>query len=196
MLASTFITGARGAIVCHVQERSQPRHSTKTHYLLGTRRCCDVESMSVTLIQRRSNVVCQVGYSITWHLLFQHAPRRWWWWWLLHTQRSGCSSRWILSGMSEFYFTSLSAQSWQYRDRRKSEFGTMPYPYRTTSGVLYGAQCIDSTAHSIPLNSLEHCICTTPMTNIRPDRASSSVTSEFPATTGRDRMSHRGRHPM
>ena len=28
---------------------------------LGTRRCCDVESTSLTLIQRRNNVVCPVG---------------------------------------------------------------------------------------------------------------------------------------
>ena len=28
---------------------------------MGTRRCCDVESTSLTLIQRRNNVVCQVG---------------------------------------------------------------------------------------------------------------------------------------
>ena len=31
--------------------------------------------------------------------------------------------------MSEYWFTSLSAQSWQYRDRRKSEAGTIPYSY-------------------------------------------------------------------
>ena len=33
----------------------------------NTRRCCDVESTSMTLIQRRSNVVCQVGctYCVT-----------------------------------------------------------------------------------------------------------------------------------
>ena len=30
-------------------------------YPLGTQRCCDVESTSVTLIQRRNNVVCPVG---------------------------------------------------------------------------------------------------------------------------------------
>ena len=29
---------------------------------------------------------------------------------------------------------------------------------------------IDSTTHARPLNSLEHCICTTSMTNIRPGR--------------------------
>ena len=29
----------------------------------------------------------------------------------------------------EYCFTSLSAQSWQYRDRRKPEAGTMPYSY-------------------------------------------------------------------
>ena len=29
--------------------------------------------------------------------------------------------------MGEYCFTSLSAQSWQYRNRRKPEGGTMPY---------------------------------------------------------------------
>ena len=29
----------------------------------------------------------------------------------------------------EYCFTSLSAQSWQYRDRRKPEAGTTPYSY-------------------------------------------------------------------
>ena len=44
-------------------------------YLLGTRRCCDVESMSLTLIQRRNNVVYPVawqwwsGHSCRWHVL-------------------------------------------------------------------------------------------------------------------------------
>ena len=37
-------------------------------------------------------------------------------------------------------FTSLSAQSWQYRDRRKPEVRTIPYSYRMTSRVLYSAQ--------------------------------------------------------
>ena len=38
---------------------------------------------------------------------------------------------------------------------------------------------IDSTAHSRPLNSLEHCIYTTPMTNIRPGRGSNQVLLSF-----------------
>ena len=38
-----------------------------------------------------------------------------------------------------FVGTSLSAQSLQYRDRRKPEAGTMPY-FRMTSRVLYSAQ--------------------------------------------------------
>ena len=41
---------------------------------------------------------------------------------------------------SEYCFTSLSAQSWQYRDRRKPEVGTLLYSYRMTSRVLYSAQ--------------------------------------------------------
>ena len=37
-----------------------------TGYPLGTRGCCDVKSTSVTLIQRRNNVVCQwVHFTLT-----------------------------------------------------------------------------------------------------------------------------------
>ena len=43
---------------------------------------------------------------------------------------------------------------------------------------------IDSTAHSMPLSSLEQCICTASMPNIRPGRDSNPRL---------DRMSHRGR---
>ena len=79
------------------------------------------------------------------------------------------SDRW----MSEYNFTSFSAQSWQYRDRKNPE------------------AVIDSTVHSMPLNSLEHCICTTTMTNIRPDRDSSLVHPGYkPQSIW---MSHRGR---
>ena len=31
---------------------------------LGTRQCCDVESTSLTLNQRRNNVVCPVGKNV------------------------------------------------------------------------------------------------------------------------------------
>ena len=49
---------------------------------------------------------------------------------------------------------------------------------------------IDNTVHSRPLNSLEHCICTTLMTHIRPGRDSNPVPSFEPQL---DRMIHRGR---
>ena len=39
-----------------------------------------------------------------------------------------------------YYIKSLSAQSWQYCDRRKPEIGTKPYCYQMTSSVLYSAQ--------------------------------------------------------
>ena len=39
-----------------------------------------------------------------------------------------------------YCFTSLSAQSWQYRDRRKPEVGTIPYPFRMTSSYIYSTQ--------------------------------------------------------
>ena len=35
----------------------------------------------------------------------------------------------VLEYIYEYCFTSLSAQSWQYRDRRKPEAGTIPYSF-------------------------------------------------------------------
>ena len=75
----------------------------------------------------------------------------------------------------EYCFTSLSAQSWQYRDRRKPEAGTMPYSYFEWLQGFLVRSTIGSTVHYMPLNSLEHCICTATMTNIHPDRDSNLV---------------------
>ena len=50
---------------------------------------------------------------------------------------------------------------------------------------------IDSTTQSIPLNILEHCICTNSMANIRPGRMSNSVPLSFKPQPYR--ISHRGR---
>ena len=57
--------------------------------------------------------------------------------------------------LSGCWFASLAAQSWQYRDRRKSEVETMPYSFRMTPRVLHSAQYLDSTAHDGPLNSIK-----------------------------------------
>ena len=48
---------------------------------------------------------------------------------------------------------------------------------------------IDITVHSMHLNSLEHCIGTTSMTNIRPDQDLNPVALSFELQ--RDRMGHR-----
>ena len=42
--------------------------------------------------------------------------------------------------VSDYCFTSPSAQSRQYRNRREHEVGTVPYSYRMTSRILYSAQ--------------------------------------------------------
>ena len=57
---------------------------------------------------------------------------------LFHTQ----CGRWtpFHQWVSEYCFTSLSAQSWQYRDKWKPYVATVPYSYRMTSRVLYSAQ--------------------------------------------------------
>ena len=67
----------------------------------------------------------------------------------------------------------------------------MPYTHQILQACFIVYSTIDNTAHSIPLNSLEHGICTTPMTNIRPDRDLNPVPLNFEPQTGR--ISHRGR---
>ena len=58
----------------------------------------------------------------------------------------------------EYCLTSLFAQSWQYRDRRKPEAGTVPYSYfERLQGFFRVLSTIGSTVHSRPLNSSEHC---------------------------------------
>ena len=57
---------------------------------------------------------------------------------------------------SEYCFTSLSARSWQYRDRRKLEARTMPYSYfEWLRGFSIVQSTIDSNVQSMPLNRLE-----------------------------------------
>ena len=86
-----------------------------------------------------------------------------------------------------FIHVPLSAQSLQHRDRGNPEVGTMPYFHRMTRLCIVHST-IDSTAHCRPLNRpLEHCICTTSMTNIRPGRDSSPALSFEPQP---DQMSH------
>ena len=75
--------------------------------------------------------------------------------------------------VSEYCFTSLSAQSWQYRDRRKPDDETMPSCYfEWFQGFFILHSTIVSTEPSRLLNKLEHCICTTTMTNIRSNDSS------------------------
>ena len=96
--------------------------------------------------------------------------------------------------MSEYCFTSLFAQSWQDRDRRKPKAGTMPYSYfEWLQGFFIVHSTIGSTVHFMHLNSLEHCICTTRMTNIRrrPDQDSNLVPPGYKPQS--IRISHRGR---
>ena len=78
--------------------------------------------------------------------------------------------------MSEYCFTSLFAQLWQYRDRRKPETGIMLYSYfHGLQGFFTAQSTMDSTVYSRYLKSLEHRIYTITITNIRPDRNSNVV---------------------
>ena len=64
--------------------------------------------------------------------------------------------------------------------------------FRMTLRALYSSQYpIGSTINSMPLDSLEHCICTTTMTNIRPNLNSNIVPLGYKPQS--IRMSHQGR---
>ena len=68
----------------------------------------------------------------------------------------------------------------------------MPYSYfEWLQGFFIVHSTIGSTVHSMPLNSLEHCIGTPTMTNIRPDRDSNLVPPSYKPQS--IRRSHRGR---
>ena len=58
-------------------------------------------------------------------------------------------------------------------------------------GLFILHSTIGSTVHSMPLNSLEHCICTTTVTNTRPDWDSNLVPPGYKPQS--IRMCHRGR---
>ena len=76
-----------------------------------------------------------------------------------HWNSNGWMPR-ISWGVNKYCFTSLSAQSWQYRDRREPEAGNMPYSYiEWLQGFFIVHSTIGSIVHSTI--SLEHCICTT-----------------------------------
>ena len=68
----------------------------------------------------------------------------------------------------------------------KPEAGTMPYSYFFIVHITIG-----SNVHSRPLNSLEHCICTTTVINIRPDRDSNLIPPGYKPQS--IRVSRRGR---
>ena len=99
----------------------------------------------------------------------------------------GSAQQW----MSEYCFMSLSAQSRQYCNRRKPEAGNMPYSYfEWRQGFFIVRSTMGSTVQFMYLHSLEHCICTTTMTNIRPNRDSNLVPPGY--TPQSIRVSDRG----
>ena len=68
----------------------------------------------------------------------------------------------------------------------------MPYSYfEWLQGLFIVHSTTGSTVHSRPLNSLEHCICTTTTTNIPPDQDSNLVPPGYKPQS--IRMSHQGR---
>ena len=92
----------------------------------------------------------------------------------------------------KYWFTSFSAQSWQYHDRRKPDAGTMPYSnFECLQGFFIMHSTIGSPVHTMPSNSLEHCIYPTTMTNIRPDGDSNLFPPGYKPQS--IRMSHRDR---
>ena len=80
----------------------------------------------------------------------------------------------------------------QYCDKRKPEAGTMLYSsFKWLLGLFIVQSIINSTIHFMPLNSLDHCICTATMKTSRPDRDSNRVPPGYKPQS--IRMSHRGR---
>ena len=75
-------------------------------------------------------------------------------------------SEWILLYVA---FCTTMTISRQKKARRRD------YTLLFSNDLFIVHSTIDNTAHTNPLNSLEHCICTTPMTNIRPGRDSNPV---------------------
>ena len=51
-------TRLNDVLTTRVQQRGSSTLSTTTSFPLGTQRCCDVESTSMMLIQRRNNILC------------------------------------------------------------------------------------------------------------------------------------------
>ena len=77
-----------------------------------------------------------------------------------------------LLGVSEFCFTSRFDN---IATEGNSKSGLSPTLIEWCQGFFKVHSSIDSTAHFLPLNSLEHWICATTMTNIRSDQDSNPV---------------------
>ena len=96
-------------------------------------------------------------------------------------ERQTAVSEWILV---YFAFCTIMAIS------RQNEARSRDYALLLSDDFKVIAQStIDSNVNSRSLNSSEHCICTTPMINIRPGRDSNPVHLSFEPQP--DRMSHR-----
>ena len=85
---------------------------------------------SLEIVNRVSETQLQVGENSDWII------------WRLKSDDVTVPTQWSVIrknnvNVSEYCSTSPSAQSWQYRDRRKHEVGTMPYSYLMTARVLY-----------------------------------------------------------
>ena len=92
---------------------------------------------------------------------------------------------WILLYVA---FCTIMAIS-RHKEARIRDYALYSY-VEWLQGFFIAHSAIGSTVHSRPLNSVEHCICTTTMTNIRPDRDSNLV---LPGNKPQSiRMSHRG----
>ena len=95
--------------------------------------------------------------------------------------------------LSEYCLSSHSAQSKQYRDRKKPEIGTMSYSYWMTWRVIYSAQYHSQhwTLHDFEQFGTLYIQYTISVTIVRRDRDSNPLPLSFEPTP--DWMSHRGR---
>ena len=113
--------------------------------------------------------------------------------WSLYWRKSW---EWVLIAIRRFL---LSAQLWQC-DIMATEgiltSGLCPTLIELLQGLFIVHITLDSTKHYGSLNSLEHYICTTSMTNIKPGWVSNPVSLRLEPQPGRINLGGAGKSPL
>ena len=104
-------------------------------------------------------MICMLLWELKWHICEWLSIKIW---------------IWILLYVASCTIMAISRQ----KEAQSRDYALLLF--RMTSRVIWPST-IGSTVHSMPLNSLEHCICTATMTNIRIDRDSKLVPTNEPS---------------